>query len=324
MKKIAHKIDTHFHIIPPYYAELLHKKGIQPGGITVPKWSKEDALALMDKNGIEAAILSLSTPGVHFGDDAEARVQAKRVNEYTAEIVRSEPTRFGFFATLTLPDVEGSLQALDYAYDELHADGVVLLANSRGVYLGDPAFEPLMKALNHRKAVVLVHPGELPGPGVPGIPSFAADFLLDTTRAAVNLVMSGTTDRYPQIKFILAHAGGFVPYAAWRILLPKVQRENKLKQAAFLVAQDAMMNAELDVLRRFYYDTALSSSPTALPSLLSLVGPDHVTFGSDWPFAPSIAVRAFRKELEHYELDDEARWHIERGTAETLFPRFRR
>ena len=210
---------------------------------------------------------------------------------------------------------------LNYAMDECHADGVILLANSRGIYLGDEAFEPLMVELNQRKAIVFVHPGELPGPTIRGIPAFAADFLLDTTRAVVNLVLSGAMDRYPDIKMILAHAGGFVPYTAYRLLLPKLQRATFVKRIAPGLNQEQGLHTELAVFRKFYYDIALSASPTVFPSLLSLVGPDHITYGSDWPFAPTAAVNLFNNELDRYPLNDEQRYGINRGSAETIFPR---
>ena len=184
------------------------------------------------------------------------------------------PGRFGFFASVPLPDVDGAVAAATYALDTLHADGV-LLANARGSYLGDPAFEPLMSELDARRAVVFVYPADLPGPAMPGIPPFAADFLLDTTRAAYNLVAHDVPGRYRRVRFILAHAGGFVPYAAHRM--------------AISLAGDGVSNpAEpLDAFRSFYFDTALSGSPTALPSLLAFAHPGHVLFGSDWPFAPA-------------------------------------
>ena len=317
----TNRIDTHQHYIPPSYAKWISGQGIRPGGIDLPIWSKTAALKMMDKHGIQTGILSVSDPGVNPGDQATARIKAREINEYAAEIVQSNPGRFGFFATLTLPDVEGSILELNNALDECHADGVILLANSRGIYLGDKSFEPLMVELNRRKAVVFIHPGELPGPTIRGIPAFAADFLLDTTRAVVNLVLSGAMDRYPDIKMILAHAGGFVPYAAYRLLLPKLQRANLVRRISIGLNQEQELNKELSVFRKFYYDTALSASPTVLPSLLSLVGPDHITYGSDWPFAPKAAVNLFNNELEHYRLSNEQRFEINRGTAETLFPR---
>jgi len=157
------------------------------------------AISLMDKLRIQTSIVSVSTPGVYLGDDGEAREKAREVNEYAAEVVRKHPTRFGFFATLCLPDVKSSTDELAYAFDQLHADGVVLLANSRGIYLGERVFDPLFDELNKRKAVVFVHPSHLYGlEPLKGMPPFVADFLLDTTRAAVRLGGSGTLDRCPR------------------------------------------------------------------------------------------------------------------------------
>ncbi|MGH7290872.1 MAG: amidohydrolase family protein, partial [Myxococcota bacterium] len=211
------RIDTHHHIVPPAYAAWLKRLGLAAGGLPIPDWSRDAALALMDKVGVRTGILSVSTPGVHMGDDSEARHWAREVNEYAAELARDLPDRFGFFATLPLPDVDGALAEIAYAFDVLRADGAVLLANCRGTYLGDEKFAPVFDELNRRKAVVFVHPSQPPGlEPLPGMPAYVADFLLDTTRAAVRLAVSGTLDRCPDLRVILSHAGGFVPYAAYR------------------------------------------------------------------------------------------------------------
>ncbi len=304
------RIDTHHHAVPATYAAWLKRAGVRAGGLPIPDWSPESSLALMDKYGIQTAILSVSTPGVNLGDDAEAREKAREVNEYVAEVVRKHPGRFGFFATLCLPDVKGSLDEVAYAFDELHADGVVLLANSRGIYLGEAAFDPLFDELNRRKAIVFVHPSQLYGVGpVTGIPPYIADFLLDTTRAAIRLAASGTLDRCPDLKVILSHAGGFVPYAAYRIAGAASPTGN----AAEGLAQ----------LQKFHFDLALSGSPTALPSLLAFARPDHVTFGSDWPYAPELAIAAFTGMYEGHSMSGTQRASIDRGNAEALFPRLR-
>jgi predicted TIM-barrel fold metal-dependent hydrolase len=304
------RIDTHHHVVPPEYAAWLRDRGVAAGGLPIPEWSPDSAVALMDKVGVRTAILSVSTPGVHLGDDAEARKRAREVNEYAADVVSSRPDRFGFFATLCLPDVDGSLDELAYAFDALHADGVVLLANSRGVYLGDPRFDRLFDELDRREAVVFVHPSILPGvEPVPGLPPFVADFLLDTTRAAIRLAGSGTLDRCPNLKVILSHAGGFVPYAAYRIAAAASPTRNPADGLA--------------QLRKFYFDIALSGSPSALPSLLAFAAPGHVTFGSDWPYAPDAAVGAFTGGYERYPVDAAMRASIDRGAAEPLFPRLR-
>jgi predicted TIM-barrel fold metal-dependent hydrolase len=305
------RVDVHHHMVPAPYAQWLRDCGLAAGGLPIPDWSAEASLELMDARGIETAILSVSTPGVHLGDAAQARVRAREVNEFAAKVVHDHPSRFGFFATLTLPDVDGALVELAYAFDTLRADGVVLLANSRGVYLGDPRFDALFDELNRRGAVVFVHPSIIPGlEPLPGVPAFVADFLLDTTRAAILLSCSGTLDRCPDLKLILSHAGGFVPYAAYRIAIAASAAGNLLEGIARL--------------KRFHFDVALSSSPTALPSLLAFAEPDHVLYGSDFPYAPAGAVAAFAGLYEGFPIPDAQRASIDRGAAERLFPRLRR
>ena len=317
----ARRIDTHQHIVPSRYADWMHDKGIRPGGVDLPPWSEDSALEFMDGHGIQTGVLSLSTPGVYFGDVPEARRWAREINEYSAEVVARRPDRFGFFATLTLPDVEGSLAEAEYALDTLRADGIVVLANNDGRYLGDPGFEPLLEFLHRRRVVVFVHPGELPAPEVPGIPGFAADFLLDTTRTAISLILSGSMERYLDIRFILAHAGGFVPYIAYRILLAMLNQESMTQQARVLLDHKHQVPRYLAVLKQFYYDIALSASPAALPSLLEVAAPDHITYGSDFPFAPPVAVGFLNEQFENYPLDPALRAAIDRGNCEALFPR---
>ena len=313
-----YRIDTHQHIVPPGYARWIHEKGIRPGGLDLPSWSERSALKFMDRHDVETGILSLSTPGVYFGDAAEARRRAREVNEYSAEVVASRPERFGFFATLTLPDVQGALAEALYALDTLLADGIVLLANNDGRYLGDPGFEPLLEFLHHRRAVVFIHPGELPAPAVPGIPTFAADFLLDTTRTAISLILSGAMEKFSGIKFILAHAGGFVPYIANRILLTMLNDKDLA-----LGALAALADNKQSILRRFYYDVALSASPAALSSLLEVADPGRLTYGTDFPFAPSPAIDFLNMQYENYPLNPVLRAAVDHGNSEALFPRLK-
>lgn len=305
------RVDTHQHVVPPSYAAWLRDLGMRAGGLPIPTWSAGAAIDMMDDHGIRVGILSISTPGVHLGNDIEARAKAREVNEFAAGVVRDHPERFGFFATLTLPDVDGSLAEAAYALDELHADGVVLLANNAGIYLGDPAFDALFDELQRRNVVVFVHPSAPMGlEPVPGLPAYAVDFLLDTTRAAVKLAASGTLERCPDVKIILSHAGGFLPYAAYRVA--------PMCSATFDVDEG------LARLKRFYFDVALSASPTALPALLAFAQPDHVLYGSDWPYAPTPVVSRFTKGLDSYPLEESQRRSLDHGTAEHLFHRIRR
>ena len=138
------------------------------------------------------------------------------------KLLRPGPVALAFFATLTLPDVEGAINELNYAMDQLHADGVILLANAGGIYLGDKLFDPLLAELNRRGSVVFIHPGYLPGPEIPGVPPFVADFLLDTTRAVAKLYISAAFIKYPYIKYILAHGGGFCAVCGTSFVISQV------------------------------------------------------------------------------------------------------
>lgn len=317
----ARRIDVHHHIVPPDYAALLRDKGIQPGGIPLPDWGVRSASRLLRRNGIASSILSVSTPGVWFGDVPEARHWARRVNEYAAGVVADDPRSWGFFATLTLPDVDGAIAEATHALDVLGADGVVLLANNAGLYLGDPEFDQLLAFLHERKAVVFVHPGELPAEPVPGIPTFTADFLLDTTRAVTSLILSGAMERYDGIRWILAHAGGFVPYISHRILLTTLREEPKWKLATLALNRRKAVEERMQVFRRFWFDIALSSTPAVFPSLLAVADPSRILYGSDFPFAPAAAVKYMRAEYEDIDLDPTLRAGIDRRNAEALFPR---
>ena len=305
------RIDTHHHVVPPGYAEWLLSEGVDSGGMAPPAWSVGAALAGMDELETAVGIMSLSTPGVHLSGDSaapspQARQWARRVNEFSAEVVKDRPDRFGFFATLTLPDVQGALDELAYAFDVLDADGVILPTNVYGRYLGDARFDALFDELDRRGATVFVHPSELAAAPVDGIPPFAVDFLLDTTRAALNLARSGTLERCAGVRLILSHAGGFMPYAAARM-------------APFAGAGDARLGQ--DRLARFYFDIALSS-PSALPSLFALADPDRVLFGSDFPFPPQPVVVGTARLWGQFPVDADLRHAVDRGNAERLFPRF--
>lgn len=252
-------------------------------------------------------MLSVSAPGAHWGDDAEARVRARQVNEYVAELVKDRPDRFGLFATLTLPDVDGALAETAYAFDELNADGVVLLSNAHGSYLGEKAFEPLWEELDARQAVVFIHPTEPPIEMLPGLPSPLLDFPFDTTRTALHLAANGVLRRHPDLRIILSHAGGFLPYAAYRFPYAATFNPPITSEEVF------------EDLQRFWFDSALSSSPTALPSLFAFADPSRITFGSDFPFAPD--PESWTSRLDSADLSPETLHAVNRGNAETLFPR---
>ncbi len=309
------RVDVHQHLMPPFYARAMETHGGDPSDSPMPTWSPELAIDYMDANEIGTSMLSLSSPCVVGWSGKERCEMARRVNEYTSGLVAERPDRFGNFATLPLPDVEGALEELSYAFDTLHADGVLLLANYLGRYLGDPIFEPLWAELSRRQAVVLIHPGVTPGqppfPPADGIPSPLLDFLLHTARAAVQLVFNGVIDRHPSARIILSHGGGFLPYAALRVAGGVPHFRPELSDPARTLAK----------LKHFYFDTTLASG-SAIPALKDFAAPGHILFGSDFPYAPPDVASYFIKALDaspHLTAAELAA--INDGNALALFPR---
>jgi predicted TIM-barrel fold metal-dependent hydrolase len=271
----------------------------------------------MGQMGIDAAVASAS-PGVFWGGDTGFAVKlAHETNEFLADVVRDDPDRFGAFATMPLPDVDASLRELEYAYDTLGLDGVVLFSSQGGRYLGDPLFDPLFEELERREAIVFIHPTTLP-PGADEtgltIPYGVAEFTFDTTRAITNMLYSGTLERYPSIRYIVSHAGGTIPYLAWRIAgasyLPELRNR-------------APKTDGLALLQKLYYDTALSPSEYVFGALREFVPMSQVLFGSDFPYVTPAVLAAEKYGIENSRvLDDQARSAINRENALTLFPKF--
>ncbi len=324
MRKLAGIIDVHHHIVPQDYVETLARHGITKAlGAPFPRWSGERSLTVMDASGIAAASVSLSAPGVYCREAKNspglARELARRTNDQCARLIASYPARFGAFATLPLPDIDSALAELERALDALDLDGLILLSNYDGHYLGDACFEPLMAELDRRSAVVFIHPSSCAMVERPkaGLTEAMLEPCFETTRTAFSLIVNGTLRRFPGIRFILAHAGGTVPYLAARVgmttqLLAEakgagpaignavasiLRRYPGLKRHApdllryFVnVKENVLPEGPDNYLARFYYDTALSASPHALSSLQSLVDSDRILFGSDFPFATSAAI----------------------------------
>ena len=303
------RIDAHHHALPRVWTDALRAEGAdRSGGAELPPWSAGAALAALDGAEVDAAVLSISEPGVFHGDEGAAADLARRCNDALAEVVAAHPRRFGALAVLPLPDVEAALAELDRALALDAFDGVVLLANYRGRYLGDPAFDPLFDELDRRGATVFVHPSTPPGPDA-GLPPFLVDFTFDTTRAIARLIASGTAERCPRVDFVMAHAGGAAPYLSQR-----------LEQTGKRLPSEPMPAGPRAYLQRFHYDVALSAGPEPLAALRALVGPDRVLFGSDWPYVPDEAVgETIRGALDG--LGDADARALMGGNALRLFPK---
>ena len=320
------RIDVHSHYLPEKYRSALVAAGhAKPSGMPgIPTWSVEQQIAMMDRNGIEASILSISAPGLHFGDDAAARELARYCNDEGAKATQAYPKRFGMFASLPLPDVEGSLKELTYAFDELHADGVVLESNHNGVYLGDRRLDPVFAELNRRSAKIFIHPtnphcpccqgqDEASLPPI-GYPFPMIEFMFETTRAVFNLILSGTLAKFPNVKIIVPHAGATIPVLADRVagLSPALGLPQQLDVPRFY-----------ESLRGMYYDLAGFPLPRQLKPLLEIADPKHIMYGSDWPYTPEPLVAALAATLDTSPLlTDGLRQDFMRNNALALFPKF--
>ena len=308
-------IDTHHHIVPDFFWQETENAHAPIGGLAPLQWSKEASISFMDAAGIDVAVVSLSTPGVHTGDSAKARALARRCNEFSAGLVHARPDRFGGFACLPLPDVDASLEELSYALDVLDLDGFVLFTNSNGVYLGDPALEPVFVELERRRAVVYVHPNPSPDAVAHtlGLPDNLLDFPADTNRAVAQMHYTNRFARTPNVNYIFSHAGGSIPYLAARFAI--------IDEMGFIAGGEQRGTAA-DMFRRIFWDTALAASNPVLHMLRDVAGINQVLFGTDFPYLRrDLAVESKQRILRSSELNDSERRAILGGNASRLFPR---
>src|SRR5262249_27185518 len=210
------RIDVHHHLSSPaFIAEI---SGRRTGQVPLMKWTVAQSLEDMDQGGVATAILSISEPSVFFGNFDAARKLARETNEFGARLIADHPGRFGMFATVPLPDVDGSLRAIAYALDSLKMEGVCMMTDYQGKFLGDPAFKPVMEELNRRKAVVYTHPfrNDCCRNLVPDVFEPLIELGTDTTRTIASLLFSGSAEQFPDINWIFSHAGGTAPFLMQR------------------------------------------------------------------------------------------------------------
>ncbi|NOT27558.1 MAG: amidohydrolase [Acidobacteria bacterium] len=302
------RIDTHTHFSTPKLFDLATSRGVNQA--TLKDWTPEKMLKQMEEGSVATSILSVSDPGVHAGNDQAARALAREANEYAARVVRDYPGRFGFFAVLPLPDVEGSLKEAAYALDTLKADGIGVLSSYEGKYLGNPAFAPLMDELNRRNAVVYCHPycaacGAQPA--LTDAQNRGVEFVFDTTRTILSLLQTATVERCPNISFIWSHGGGTVPFIT-----------SRLQGAGQKLSKGVMYE-----LQRFYYDTAQAFNPYTLPSFKKMVPVSQILFGTDYPLGGGSAAIVSKGLLDNGGFTPAERRSIDRENALRLLPRLR-
>jgi predicted TIM-barrel fold metal-dependent hydrolase len=310
---MPHRIDTHHHIYPSAY---LDKAGEHLKVVThafyprLVKWTPAESLEAMDKAGIATAVVSISTPGVWFGDDKAACSLARACNEYVADLQRDHRGRFGSFAILPLPDVDGALRETEYALDTLKADGVCLMTCTADRWPGDPAYAAVFDELNRRKAVVYFHPhvASFLARVLPGIPPPTIEFPFDTTRAIVSLMFGRTLSRCPDIRFVFSHGGGALAMVANRIAHLAHNRPELAERVPNGVAAE---------LKRLYFDVVGIASPGAFGAVHELAGTPRLLFGTDYLFWATEAAVA---NLDRLGLDATTRQAIERDNALALLP----
>ena len=274
-------IDVHSHFVTPSYIEAAIAAGhTRPDGMPAyPRWSPAEHLAFMDQNGIRTSVLSISSPGTHFGDDDAARKLSREVNEYAAELVRNHPGRFGHFASLPLPDIDGTLAEIAYALDELGSDGVTVETNVHGRYLGHESFEPVWQELDRRGAAVFVHPTSPPAAEAVanGRPRPMLEFMFDSTRAAADLLFTGVFTRYPDIQWVFTHCGGALPLLTERLEL--------FRSALFHTGTESPSATEQ--LRRLWFDMAGTPFPHQVDAVDAAFGTERLLYGSDYCWTPA-------------------------------------
>ena len=310
------RIDVHHHTLPQFYKDAQIKHGITGSSYAAfPEWTAENSLGLMDKLDIAGSILSFTSPGIWYGDPAETRDLARKCNEFLAEQAADHPQRFGGFAILPLPDNDACLNEIAYVYDELGLDGITLLTSVNGRYVGHPDFEVVYAELDRREAVVHIHPCYPPGTVATDwdIPGMLIDYPFETTRVAVNLIFQGVVERYPNIRFILSHAGGTLPFlthhlAAFEKLMP--QRDN-------------YPNGTTAAIAKFWFDTAANGHAQPLQALTEVADPARILFGTDYPYVNAEIVAKETAGLDAWDgFTSDQRAAVDRTNAQALFPRF--
>jgi 6-methylsalicylate decarboxylase len=309
------RIDLHHHFLPQEW--IAAARSHKPDGTWPPdivNWRPQVSIENMDRFGVATAIVELGLPGVWWAEPPLARRLARETNEYAAEMARTYPGRFGFFATVPLPDVEGTLAEIAYALDVLHADGIGLLSDYGDKWPGDPLFVPVFDELNRRKAVVHVHP-TVPNcctSLIPGVLAAVEEYVFDTARAITSLLYSHTFTRCPDIRFIFSHAGGAFPAIAPRVIRSLV--DNPVKKVTFAGGDP---NVEL---RRLYFDCATSAYPPTMQALLAFTSPQQVVLGTDLPYVPMAETIP---RLDAMKLPAAEAKAINADNALRLFPRYK-
>lgn len=289
-------IDIHHHAIFENHSKVLN----------LPKWSIESDCEALERMGITGALLSLPVSG---SSDI-----VKRINTNLAELTSYDKSKYGFLASIPLGDIEAAIKEVDFARNQLAADGFIVPTNFEGTYLGSDRLVPLLEKLNQENAIVVVHPTV---PSGDNLPTFNRDlsvyeYPLETTRSVMDLIYKDRCNQFPDIKWIIAHAGGTIPYLAYRLSI--AGEWNGITQSSEQILQS---------IKSLYFDLALSTSPNVFSCLQNLIHTDNILFGTDFPLRYETGVRRSIEELSKYDnYSDLEKSKIFAGNAKRLFSRF--
>ena len=286
-------IDVHSHIITPEFLAALEQEGrLMDEGFPLPKYAAQEHLKWMDEAGVETAVLTMAAP-----QPAQAGT-VRAINEAAARLKREHPGRFLLCAALPLPDVDAAIRETVYALDTLKADGIKLATNVAGQYLGSPELDTLFSVLNERKAVVILHPHR-PEPVNSQVmrqtPLAMQEYLSETTRAVANMITRNVLARYPHVKVVVPHCGAYLPLA-----VPRMKSLAPVMQANKMVGE---IDWEAN-LASLYFDLAGAHSPMAVRLLLTITTPDHLLYGSDYPYVAPAALSAGLQRMRQYLTDE--------------------
>jgi 6-methylsalicylate decarboxylase len=289
MKKMT-IVDVHSHFFIPEYLQAVKDAGFENNGVPfidgspLPHWTEDSHLQMMEENGINTSILS--APAIHFAKGKQLVELARSFNQAAYDIKTKNPGRFGAFTTLPLPDVNATLNEISESLDVLNFEGVAMFTNYNGIYLGDERFDAVFDELNSRKAVVFVHPATPPVSDdvMLDVTGVMLEFPFDSVRAVMNLVRSGTMERCPDIKFIITHGGGILPFMAPRI--------GSILAASIKQPQQEFIRKIVSAIRSLYFDFTAVTHPGALASSKALMPTNHILTGFDFPTTPAAGIPA--------------------------------
>lgn len=306
-----HRIDVHAHFVSPGYVAELKPKGLLQARSL--EWTAAKMIEDMDLGGVATSLLSVSPPGMWFGDVALSRRLCRDANDYAARQASDHHGRFGVFINMPMPDADSSLKEIEYGFDTLKADGVAMFTNYGDKWLGDPAFAPVFEELNRRKAVIYTHPisANCCRNLMPGIGDGAIEWGTDTTRAIARMVFGGAAARYPDIRMIFSHAGGTMPFL--------IERFVNMAKGPQLASQ--FPQGFLGAATKFYYDTAQTSNPAAMSALRKVIPVSQIVFGTDYPYRTQEEHVVGLKECGVFNAKELLA--IDRENALTILPRYR-